>query len=54
MPSWVSKPPKRAQRGRQQVVVPSSSSFVLLENEQQFIRPASPTTFLFLIRNQIF
>jgi hypothetical protein len=33
--------------------VPSASSFVLLENEEQFIRPASPTTFLFLIRNQI-
>jgi hypothetical protein len=25
------------------------SSFVLLENEEQFVRPASPTTFLFLI-----
>jgi hypothetical protein len=35
-------------------VVPSASPFVLLENEEQFIRPASPTTFLFLICNQIF
>jgi hypothetical protein len=35
------------------VAVPSSSSFVILENEKQFICPASPTAFLFLIRNQI-
>jgi hypothetical protein len=35
-------------------VVPSASSFVLLENKEQFIHPASPTAFLFLIRNQIF
>jgi hypothetical protein len=34
-------------------VAPSASSFVLLENEEQFIRPTSPTTFLFLICNQI-
>jgi hypothetical protein len=34
-------------------VVPYASSFVLLENEEQFICPVSPTTFLFLIRNQI-
>jgi hypothetical protein len=33
--------------------VPSASSFVLLENEEKFIRPASPTTFIFLILNQI-
>jgi hypothetical protein len=33
--------------------VPSASSFVLLENEEQFICPASPTAFLFLIRNRI-
>jgi hypothetical protein len=49
----VSKPPKRARRGQRQAAVPSASSFVLLENEEQFIRPASPTAFLFLIRNQI-
>jgi hypothetical protein len=30
-----------------------SSSFVLLENEEQFIRLVLPTTFLFLIRNKI-
>jgi hypothetical protein len=53
MPSWVSKPPKRAQWGRRQAAVPFASSFVLLDNEEQFICPASPTTFLFLIRNQI-
>jgi hypothetical protein len=52
MPSWVSKPPKLARQRR--AAVPSASSFVLLENEEQFIHPASPTTFLFLIRNQIF
>jgi hypothetical protein len=52
MPSWVSKPPKWARR-RQQAAVPSASSFVLLENEEQFIRPA-PMTFLFLIYSQIF
>jgi hypothetical protein len=34
--------------------VPSASSFVLLEIEEQFIRPASPTIFPFLTRNQIF
>jgi hypothetical protein len=39
--------------GAARVAVPSASSFVLLENEEQFIRPASPTVFLFLIRNQI-
>jgi hypothetical protein len=50
MPSWVSKPPKRARRWR--AAVPSASSFVLLENEEQFIRPASLTAFLFLIRNK--
>jgi hypothetical protein len=36
------------------VAVPSASSFVLLENEEQFIHHASPTTFFFLICNQIF
>jgi hypothetical protein len=46
MPSWVSKPPRWA-------AVPSACFFVLLENEEQFIRPAPPTTFLFLICNQI-
>jgi hypothetical protein len=51
MPSWVSKPPKWAQQ--QRAAVPSASSFILLDNEEQFIRPASPTVFLFLIRNQI-
>jgi hypothetical protein len=30
-----------------------SSSFVLLDNEEQFIRLVLPTTFLFLIRNKI-
>jgi hypothetical protein len=45
--------PKRAQRGRRRVAVPSASFFVLLDNDEQFMRPASPTTFLFLIRNQI-
>jgi hypothetical protein len=54
MPSSVSKPPKRARRQRQRAAMPTASSFVLLENEEQFIRPASPTAFLFLIRNQIF
>jgi hypothetical protein len=39
MPSWVSKPPKRAQWGRRQAAMPFASSFVLLENEEQFIRP---------------
>jgi hypothetical protein len=39
--------------GRRRAVMPSASSFVLLENEEQFIRPASLTSFLFLIRNQI-
>jgi hypothetical protein len=34
--------------------VPSASSFVPLEKEEQFICPASLKTFLFLIRNQIF
>jgi hypothetical protein len=48
----VKKPPKRARR--RQAAVPSASSFVLLENEEEFIRPASLTTFLFLIRNQSF
>jgi hypothetical protein len=52
MPSWVSKQSKRARQRR--AAVPSASSFILLENEEQFIHPASPTTFLFLIRNQIF
>jgi hypothetical protein len=51
MPSWVSKLPKRARR---RAAVPSASSFVLLENEEQFIHLASPMAFLFLIRNQIF
>jgi hypothetical protein len=54
MPSWVSKPLKRARRWQRQAAVPSASSFVLLENEEQFIRPESPTVFLFLIRYQIF
>jgi hypothetical protein len=36
MPSWVSKPPKRAQL---RAAMPSASSFVLLENEEQFIHP---------------
>jgi hypothetical protein len=31
----------------------SASSSVLLENGEQFIRPALPIAFLFLIRNQI-
>jgi hypothetical protein len=53
MPFWVSKPPKRAQQGRRRAAVPSASSFVLLDNEEQFIRPASPMAFLFLIRNQM-
>jgi hypothetical protein len=48
----VSKPLKQARRRR--AAVPSASSFVILENEEQFIRPASPTTFLFLIRSQNF
>jgi hypothetical protein len=52
MPSWVSKLPKRARRGWRRAAVPSASSFVLLDNEEQFIRPASPTTFLFVISNQ--
>jgi hypothetical protein len=39
--------------GRQRAAVPSAFSSVLLENEEQFIHPASPITFLFLIRNQI-
>jgi hypothetical protein len=39
--------------GAARVAVPSASFFILLENEEQFIRPASPTAFLFLIRNQI-
>jgi hypothetical protein len=39
--------------GAVRVAVPSASFFVLLENEEQFIRPASLTAFLFLIRNQI-
>jgi hypothetical protein len=52
MPSWVSKPLKRAQRGQWRAAVTSASSFVLLENEEQFIRPASLRAFLFLIRNQ--
>jgi hypothetical protein len=50
MPTWVSKTPKRAQG---ETAVLSASSFVILENEEQFIRPASLTAFLFLIRNQI-
>jgi hypothetical protein len=33
--------------------VPFASSFVLLENEEQFIHPTSPMTFLFLISKQI-
>jgi hypothetical protein len=45
---------KTAEAGTAGAAVPSASSFVLLENEEQFIRPASPTTFLFLIRSQIF
>jgi hypothetical protein len=45
MPSWVSKPLKRARRVR--AAVPSASSFVLLDNEEQFIRPVSPMVFLF-------
>jgi hypothetical protein len=53
MPSWVSKLLKRARRGRLRAAVPYASSFILLENEEQFIRPMSPTTFLFLLRNQI-
>jgi hypothetical protein len=40
-------------RGWRRAVMPSASSFVPLENEEQFIRPASPKAFLFLIRNQI-
>jgi hypothetical protein len=49
----VSNPPKRARRGRQRAAVPFASSFVLLENEEQFIHPTSPMTFLFLISKQI-
>jgi hypothetical protein len=45
---------KTAEAGTTAAAVPSASSFDLLENEEQFIRPASPTTFLFSIRNQIF
>jgi hypothetical protein len=47
------KTAEQAQRGRRRSAVPSASSFVLLENEEQFIHPASLTTFLFLIRNKI-
>jgi hypothetical protein len=43
---------KTAEAGTVGVVVPSASSFVLLENEEQFICPTWPTTLLFLIRNQ--
>jgi hypothetical protein len=43
----------RRKRGRRRAVMPCASSSVLLENEEQFIRPASPMAFLFLIRNQI-
>jgi hypothetical protein len=53
-PLGCQKPPKRARWRRRRAAVPSASSFVLLENEEQFIRLASLTTFLFLIRNQIF
>jgi hypothetical protein len=44
---------KTAEAGTVGAAMPSTSSFVLLENEEQFIRPASLTAFLFLIRNQI-
>jgi hypothetical protein len=54
MPSWVSKLPKQAQRQQRRAAVPYASTFVLLENEEQFIRSTSPTIFLFLIRNKIF
>jgi hypothetical protein len=54
MRSWVSKLPKQARWRRRRAAVPSASSFILLENEEQFIRPVSPTTFPFLICNQIF
>jgi hypothetical protein len=43
---------KTVEAGMAGAVVPSASSFVLLENEKQFIRPASPMAFLFLISNQ--
>jgi hypothetical protein len=42
---------KPAEVGTAGAAVPSASSFVLLEYEEQFIRPTSLTTFLFLIRN---
>jgi hypothetical protein len=38
---------KTAEAGRAGAAVPSASSFVLLGNEEQLIRPVSPTTFLF-------
>jgi hypothetical protein len=44
---------KTTEAGTAGTAVPSASSFVLLENEEQFIRPASPTTFLFFIHNLI-
>jgi hypothetical protein len=49
MPSWVSN----HQSGHDGAAVPFTSSCVLLENEEKFIRVASPTAFLFLICNQI-
>jgi hypothetical protein len=39
--------------GRWQAAVPSASSSVPLENEEQFIRPALPMAFPFLTHNQI-
>jgi hypothetical protein len=45
---------KIAEAGTVAVAVPSASSFVLLDNEEQIICPASPTTFPFSIHNQNF
>jgi hypothetical protein len=47
MPSWVSKPPKRARRRRRRTAVPSASSFVQLENKAIYLsRVADGISFL--------